>query len=135
MNVPVDPVPDAHNDTPPANWREAVADLLSGRLALIELEAKEVARDAAKKGILIGLVAGAAFFTWALLLAGLIPLLATAFGVAWGWLALAAAALHVIVALVAVSRLKHPAAPAFTITRSEFQRDREWFKKLQPPPQ
>lgn len=135
MNQPVDPVNDVHSDPPPANWREAVADLLSTRLELIELEAKEVAKEAATKGLLIGVIAGAAFFAWALILAGAIPLLAIALKVSVGWIALGAAGLHLIAALIAVARLKRPAPPAFSITRSEFKRDREWFKKLQPPPQ
>ncbi|BCU79108.1 phage holin family protein [Luteolibacter sp. LG18] len=125
-----EPSSGAPGEAPPANWREAVADLVSARVALIELEAREAARGAGRKGVLAAILGGAAFFTWALVLAGVIPLLAAAFGVAWGWIALGLALLHAIVAGIALTMLRKPEPPAFSLTRSEFQRDREWFKNL-----
>jgi len=130
MNVHVESAEDPSGDAPPANWREAMADLVSARLALMELEARDLARGATRKGLAVGVLAAAAFFTWALLLAGGIALLAAEFSLPWSWLALGAAGIHLVIALIAFAKLRQPGAPSFAITRSEFQRDREWFKKL-----
>ena len=75
----------------------------------------------------------AATFTWALDLAGAIPLISDATGVRWPFIALGAAALHLFIALLMVARLRLTGSPAFPITRQEFQRDREWFRTLSPP--
>ncbi|MGC4015927.1 MAG: phage holin family protein [Luteolibacter sp.] len=130
MNDVPEPNTRDNREAPPANWREAAADLVSARIALIELEARDAARNAGRKGVLGGILAGAAFFTWALILAGLIPLLASACEVSWGWIALGLAALHAIVAGVCFALIRKPVPPAFSLTRSEFQRDSEWFKNL-----
>lgn len=131
MNSPQEPFNQAaENDAPPANWREALADLVSARAALVEIEAREVAKRASQKGIAVGVLLGALFFTWALLLAGGIGLLAAKLEISWGWIALAAALLHGIAAALAVVKLRAPSPPSFSITRSEFERDREWFKNL-----
>ncbi|OYV07125.1 MAG: hypothetical protein CFE26_02635 [Verrucomicrobiales bacterium VVV1] len=115
-NSPVD-----GNEAPPANWREAVADLLSARVELIRLEAKQAAEQGARKAVVVAILAISAAFTWALFLVGVIPLLSESTGV------------HLFVALLMVARLRRPGSPTFPITRDEFQRDREWFKNLQPP--
>lgn len=127
-NTPVD-----GNEAAPANWREAVADLLSARVELIRLEAKQAAAQGGRKAVVAGILAIAATFTWALLLAGGIPLIAEGSGIRWPLIALAAAGLHLFLALLMVARLRRPGPPSFPITRDEFQRDREWFKHLQPP--
>lgn len=127
-NSPVD-----GNEAPPANWREAVADLLSARVELIRLEAKQAAEQGARKAVVVAILAISAAFTWALVLVGVIPLLSEATGVRWPLIALAAAGVHLFVALLMVARLRRPGSPTFPITRDEFQRDREWFKNLQPP--
>jgi len=75
----------------------------------------------------------AATFTWALVLAGSIPLIAQASGVKWPVIALSAAGVHLVLALLMVARLRRKGAPAFPITRNEFNRDREWFRTLKPP--
>lgn len=130
MNESPEPATADDRDVPPANWREAAADLVSARIALIEIEARDAAKNAGRKGVLGGILAGAAFFTWALILAGVIPLLAAALEVSWGWIALGLALLHAIVAAVCFALIRKPVPPAFSLTRSEFQRDREWFKNL-----
>lgn len=118
----------------PVNWREAICELLATRAELIRLESSGAARHATRKGLLVGIIAGAAFFTWALALAGLVPLVAAAAGCAWTTAALWAAGLHLIAAVVAIVLLRRPAPPAFPITRAEFQRDREWLTHLKTPP-
>jgi len=121
------------NEAPPANWRVAVADLLSARVELIRLEAKQAAEQGAQKAVAVAILAISAAFTWALVLAGLIPLISEVSGIRWPLIALMSAGLHLFLALLMVARLRRPGTPTFPITRDEFQRDREWFKNLQPP--
>lgn len=129
----MDPSPEATDELPPANWREAVSDLLSARIELIRLEATRASAEGIKKAAALGITVVALTFTWILLLAGGIPLIATASGVKWPLIALAAAGLHLVLALLMLVRLRRRGAPAFPITRNEFQRDREWFRTLKPP--
>ena len=129
----MDPSPEAADEAPPANWREAVSDLLSARIELIRLEASRASSDGAKKAAALGVLIVAVTFTWALLLVGCIPLIAAVSGVKWPLIALAAAGVHLFLALLMVARLRRRGAPAFPITRNEFQRDREWFRTLKPP--
>lgn len=115
----------------PANWREALMGLIASRAALIELEAKEAAKSGARRAVMVGIAAGCLFFTWALLLAGVIGLIATQVGWGWHWVALGAAGLHLIAAVVLMKQAKPSGVPAFPVTRSEFQKDREWIENFQ----
>lgn len=129
----VDPEPEAPGEAPPANWREAVADLLSARIELIRLEAREASAEGARKAVALAVMAISLAFTWALLLVGLVPLISESSGVRWPVIALGAAVLHLSLALLMLLRLRRQGRPAFPITRKEFQRDREWFRTLKPP--
>lgn len=130
----MDPLPeDTPVSPPPANWREAVADLLSARLELIQLEASQATAEGSRKAVALLVMAIASTFTWALILAGLIPLISQASGVGWPLIALAAAAAHLLIALVMFARLRRKGPPTFPVTRQEFKRDREWFRTLKPP--
>jgi hypothetical protein len=129
----VDPETKAPIDAPPANWREAVADLLSARIDLIRLEASQASAEGARKALALAVMAISIAFTWALVLVGLIPLISESFGIKWPIIALGAAGLHLFVALLMGARIRRQSEPAFPITRKEFQRDREWFRTLKPP--
>ena len=121
-------------ETPlPSNWREALLTLISSRVALIQLESKQAAQQGARRAIAVVAVILCAFFTWALLLAGGIAAIATAYDCPWHWLALGAAALHLIAAILMANSAKSPAPPAFPVTRAEFQKDREWIENFQKP--
>ena len=115
----------------PENWREALLGLISSRLTLIRLEAKEAAATGAKRAILLVLALGGLFFGWLLFLAGLVAGIAAAAGWAWHWVALAAAALHFIIAAIFIAIAKSGAKPTFVHTRNEFQKDREWIEQFQ----
>ena len=123
---------------PPVGWREALGDWATARVELIQIESREASRSALRKGVLAGALAATVFFIWALLLAGGIGLL-TAYlescGHPWGWPAvtLAAAGLHALLALGLAVALRRPTPPPFPITRSEFEKDREWLKTLKTP--
>lgn len=129
----MDPTPEINPEAPPANWREAVSDLLSSRVELIQMEAKQASAAGAVKAAALTAMVIAIAFTWALLLAGGIPLIASLSGVQWPLIALATAAAHLLLALVMLARLRRQGSPVFPITRNEFKRDREWFRNLKPP--
>jgi uncharacterized membrane protein YqjE len=65
------------------------------------------------------------------LITGAVVGLAHLIGISWPWVALAAAALHFIIALllllIARNRLTKP---LFRATRAELRKDREWLKHL-----
>lgn len=115
----------------PSNWREALLNLIAARVALIQHESKDAARDAAGRAARLIALVICVFFTWALFLAGTVALLAKL--TAWPWFAFAfiLAALHLIAALILAKSAKAPASPSFPVTRAEFQKDREWIQNFQ----
>ncbi len=121
-------------DPLPANWREALMTLLASRIALIQLEAREGARNGAKRAARMIAAVICVFFTWALLLAGGIAAISAACGWTWHWVALAAAGIHLLIALLLAGGLGKAAPPSFPITRAEFQKDRQWFENFQKKP-
>ena len=120
--------------SPPANWSEALAVLAATRLALIELEFKHAAQAGARRASCFGALLACVFFMWALLLAGGIAVLAQAVGWPWYWIAIGGAALHLVAASCLAMTARAAAAPAFPITRAEFQKDLEWIENLQQSP-
>lgn len=114
----------------PANWREALMNLIATRFALIELESKDAAKDGARRAALIAAACGCAVFTWALLLAGGIPLIAGLCGCSWSLVALGAAVLHLAAGVILISSAKPATGASFPITRAEFQKDREWIQNF-----
>lgn len=124
----------AGENRPPSNWREALLNLIAVRVELIQLESKEAAAKGARKAMQFAAALACAFFTWALLLAGGIAAISNAIDCPWYWLALGAATIHMLAAIVFVTRAKSPESPSFPVTRSEFQKDREWIKNLQKEP-
>ena len=117
----------------PGNWREAVTALIATRVALIQHEARESANRGARRAIRIVAALFCLFFTWALLLIGGVAAVCAATGWPWHWVALAAAALHLIAAFLLMAQSK-PSEPSFPLTRAEFQKDREWFENLHHHP-
>ena len=115
----------------PVGWREALMGLIASRVALIQLESKDVARDGAKRALLLLAVVGCVFFGWILLLAGAVALLASATGWPWSWVAIGLALTHLLLALILAKIAKPSQKPAFPYTRAEFQKDREWIENFQ----
>jgi uncharacterized membrane protein YqjE len=110
----------------PPTWREAVVEFISARAELFSLEAKEAGAFFGKKAVLAVVIAFCALVAWLAIVAGLIGWVASA-GVAWYFAALGAAALHLLVAGIAALLLRRPAPPAFSHTKAELAKDREWL--------
>jgi len=109
----------------------ALAEFFESRFALIAQESKAAALQ-------VLILAGCLIFALLLcamgyifLITGVVVGLAHLAGISWPWIALAAAAVHFIVALallvVARSRITKP---LFRNTRAELKKDREWLENL-----
>lgn len=110
----------------------ALADFFEGRAALFATESKA----ALVQYVLVAvcLVAGLLFFAfgYVFLLATAVVAIAHLANVSWLWTALAAAGLHILIALIflliALSGIKRP---IFRETATELKKDREWLKNLE----
>jgi uncharacterized membrane protein YqjE len=110
----------------------ALADFFESRAALFATESKA----ALVQFVLVAvcLVAGLLFFAfgYVFLLATAVVAIAHLAHVSWLWTALAAAGLHILIALVflliALSGIKRP---IFRETAAELKKDREWLKDLE----
>jgi uncharacterized membrane protein YqjE len=110
----------------------ALADFLESRAALVASESKA----ALVQFILVAicLIAGLLFFAfgYVFLLATAVVAVAHLANVSWLWTALAAAGLHILIALIflliARSGIKRP---IFRATVAELKKDREWLKNLE----
>jgi uncharacterized membrane protein YqjE len=65
------------------------------------------------------------------LITGVVVGLAHLLGISWAWIALAAAAVHFIIATVLVLIARNRMTkPVFRATLAELKKDREWLKHL-----
>ena len=109
----------------------ALAEFFESRFALVAQESKAAAVQVL---ILVGCVIFALLLSalgYVFLITGAVVGLANLVGVSWPWIALAAAAVHFILALVLVlvarSRITKP---LFRTTLAELKKDREWLRNL-----
>jgi uncharacterized membrane protein YqjE len=109
----------------------ALAEFFESRFALLAEESKAAA-------VQLLILAGCLIFAlllcalgYVFLITGAVVGLAHLAGISWPWIALAAAALHFIIALIllviARSRITKP---FFRATVAELKKDREWLKHL-----
>ena len=110
----------------------ALAEFFESRFALLAEESKAAALQVL---ILVGCLIFALLVCaigYVFLITGIVAAIAHLVGISWPWIALAAAALHFIIALVLVliarSRITKP---VFRATLTELKKDREWLKNLQ----
>jgi len=104
--------------------------LIASRVTLIQLESKDAAGEAGRHLAYLIAAICAVVFAWALLIAGLTAILSDAIGKPWSWVAVGFALLHLLAGLVLAKLAKPSGAPAFPITRAEFQKDREWIENF-----
>ncbi|WP_193211848.1 phage holin family protein [Luteolibacter marinus] len=118
-----------------SSWRESVPEFISARLDLFALEAKDAGQVAARKGVLIGLIAGCAVLAWIAIVAGLIGWISAAQeSVPWYFVTLGAAFLHLLVAGLATLAVRRPSPPSFSLLKTELSKDREWLAHLNEKP-
>lgn len=117
------------------NWSSALVTLLSSRISIICTEARIAAESTARKVALAAIAGLTVFLFWIILMAGLIGFIPTlACSLAWYHVALIIAGLHLLVALIAILLLRKKSPPPFSITRTEFQKDRQWLSKTKESP-
>ena len=116
---------------PPPNWREALMDLIASRMALVQLESKDAAGEVVRRLSFVIAALCFAVFAWALLIFGSIALIAKTLHYPWHFVALVAGLLHLIICVVMAFLAKSSGSPAFSVTRAEFQKDREWIENFQ----
>ena len=116
------------------NLLALVNDLVSFLGSRIGLFARESKTALVQILVLLACVLGAivlTLFGYIFLIASLIAGLAQSLEVSWIWITLAAAGLHLILALVCLliarNRMKQP---IFSATSAELKKDREWLKNL-----
>ncbi len=118
-------------DPVPNNWREAIMGLIASRISLIQLESKDVGKGAVMWALRIAVACACLFSAWMLLLAGGVAAVADVTQCPWYWVAIGVALLHLVAAFVLFRLLKPSENPVFPVTRSEFQKDREWIENFQ----
>jgi uncharacterized membrane protein YqjE len=126
------PNPESQPQDPlPANWREALMSLVATRLTLVELEAKDAAKETARRGSSLAAAVGCIVFAWALLLAAGVSMIAKSTNLPWDQVAIGAGVLHLMGGILLARLAKPSATTAFPITRAEFQKDRAWIENFQ----
>src|SRR6266536_1661095 len=109
----------------------ALAEFFESRFALVAQESKAAA-------VQLLILAGCLIFAvllcavgYVFLITGAVAGLAHLAGISWPWVALAAAALHFIIALVLLLVVRRRITnPLFRTTLAELKKDREWLKNL-----
>jgi uncharacterized membrane protein YqjE len=109
----------------------ALAEFFESRFALLAEESKAAAVQLL---ILVGCLIFAVLLCalgYVFLITGAVVGLAHLAGISWPWIALAAAALHFIIALILlVIARSQITKPFFRATLAELKKDREWMKHL-----
>ena len=114
----------------PANWQTALDTLITSRLSLIQLESKEAVSKTTRSLVFIAAAALAILFAWGLILVATIQLIHLTTFWPEHWIALGLGFLHLLLALILVNLAKPSHKSAFSVTRAEFQKDREWLHQL-----
>ena len=115
---------------PGEKWPAALATLASARLAIISEESGHAAGVFGKK-IALGVLAGiCVVMFWIFLLVGIIGVVPMLSGMAWYYVAFIIAGLHLLIVLVAILLLKGKTAAIFSITKSEFSKDKLWLSSV-----
>ncbi|MFM2197828.1 MAG: hypothetical protein RLZZ505_1260 [Verrucomicrobiota bacterium] len=112
------------------NWVEAIFGLIESRSAIISLEAKDALENGLAKLVPLVICLFCVFAAWALIVVAAIGCLASVTLWKWYQITFAVAALHFMIALIALLAAKKKIPATFPVTRSEFEKDREWLIQL-----
>ncbi len=112
------------------NWVEAIFGLAESRAAIISLEAKDALNSGLAKVIPLAVCLFCVFTAWALTVAAAIGCLSACTAWKWYQVAFAMAGLHLVIVAVAWQIAKKRKPAPFPVTRSEFEKDREWLIQL-----
>ncbi len=112
------------------SWLDAILGLIESRAAIISLEAKDAVGNGLAKLVPLLIALFCVFVAWALIVVAVIGCLASALDWEWYLITFAMAALHIVIAVVALLIAKKPTPAPFPVTRSEFEKDREWLIQL-----
>jgi len=118
----------------PKNWIEALTGLVSSRIAIFQIEAKEAASSALAKILPLILALSFSLMAWLLLVAGLIGFISQGCGWSWYDAAFALAGGHLLLGVLMLLLVRSKPKEPFTVTRAEFEKDRKWLNKLKNPP-
>ncbi len=111
-------------------WPGALATLASARIAIISAESGDAVAMAAKKALYAAIAVVALLGFWLVALVGVIGLIPQISGLTWYQVAFIIAGLHLAVAIVAALLLVKKSAPVFTLTKSEFIKDKQWLSSV-----
>jgi uncharacterized membrane protein YqjE len=126
--IPESPVmPDR---THKGNWMEAICGLVESRVSIISIESKDALNSALAKFIPLAVCLFCVLAAWFLAVATAIGCLAATTEWKWYQITFAIAGLHLVIALVALLIAKKSKPAPFPVTRSEFEKDREWLIQL-----
>lgn len=112
------------------SWKEGFSDLLSSKIGIFKLEAKEAAAVAMGKIVLLSVAAFFLLIAWLLVNAGLVGVIAETTSWTWYHAVFALAGGHCLVALILFLISRTKSADPFPITRAELEKDREWLENL-----
>jgi len=110
---------------------DSALDLVTSRIALFQLEAKQAAARNAGRAVMMVGASLATLVMWILLIAAITGMVHAFMNFAWYWTCLIIAGIHLLVAVILIRFACAPGPPTFKHTRSEFQKDREWLQNLQ----
>lgn len=130
MTEAPEPAPAGEPDRDGEDWKSSAGEFLNARLELFRLEARQAGRNAARRVGLVVFAVGSALLCWALVMAGLIGLIAALASWPWHFVALALGGAHLLAAGLALLALRKPSGDPFPLTRSELEKDREWLNRL-----
>ncbi len=125
--------PSEHRQDPSdsaSGWQTALDALITSRIGLIKLESQDAAARTCRKLIFLVVAALAALFAWGFIVTGLIHVIHFFKDWPMHWIVLGAGLIHLLVALIFAALAKSSSSPTFSVTRAEFQKDREWLHQL-----
>jgi len=121
--------PDSERSRLPDNWKQAIPCLVSSRIAIIQAESKQAVSSVFGKVVLLIVAAFFLIIAWLLIAAGIVGVIVLTYSWQWYQAAFAVAGGHIFVAVIALLLSRSKSADSFPITRSEFEKDREWLNQ------